>query len=162
MANMKVGLRILAATSSRSQSLAYGVRRWLRKTLPVCTRQNVSLSRRGRKGRHPDGKEDGTADFASPEVQKMSGGELTAVIADGKNKMPSYKKSLKAEQVKELVGYIRSLARNRIDAGASVHSCVYVAKSAVLIQCLWPCTSVDARACTEELTCTFRQYCCSR
>ena len=53
----------------------------------------------------------GIKDLASPEVQKMSDGELTAVIADGKDKMPSYKKSLKPEQIKELVGYIRSLAK---------------------------------------------------
>ena len=41
----------------------------------------------------------------------MSDDELAAVISDGKDKMPSYKKSLKPEQVKELVGYIRSLAK---------------------------------------------------
>jgi mono/diheme cytochrome c family protein len=44
-------------------------------------------------------------------VQKMSDDELTAAIADGKNKMPSYKKSLKPDQIKELVGYVRSLAK---------------------------------------------------
>jgi len=63
------------------------------------------------KGDTAMGKKLGVRDFASPEVQKMSDDELTAVIADGKNKMPSYKKSLKAEQIKELVGYIRSLAK---------------------------------------------------
>jgi len=63
------------------------------------------------KGDTPVGKKMGIKDFASPEVQKMSDVELTAAIADGKNKMPSYKKSLKPEQIKELVGYIRSLAK---------------------------------------------------
>ena len=53
----------------------------------------------------------GLRDFASPEVQKMSDGELTAIIADGKGKMPSYKKSLKPEQIKDLVGYVRSLGK---------------------------------------------------
>jgi mono/diheme cytochrome c family protein len=50
-------------------------------------------------------------DLASPEIQKMSDDELTAAIADGKNKMPSYKKSLKPDQIKELVEYIRSLTK---------------------------------------------------
>ncbi len=53
----------------------------------------------------------GIRDLASPDVQKMSDDELTTVIADGKDKMPSYKKSLKPEQIKDLVAYIRSLAK---------------------------------------------------
>ena len=63
------------------------------------------------KGDTPAGKKMGLRDFASPEVQKMSDDELGAVIADGKGKMPGYKKSLKPEQIKELVGYCRSLAK---------------------------------------------------
>ena len=63
------------------------------------------------KGETPVGKKMGIKDLASPEVQKMSDAELTAVISDGKNKMPSYKKSLKPDQIKELVAYIRSLAK---------------------------------------------------
>ncbi len=63
------------------------------------------------KGDTPVGKKMGIKDLSSPEVQKLSDDELTAVIADGKNKMPSYKKSLKPEQIKELVGYVRSLAK---------------------------------------------------
>jgi len=53
----------------------------------------------------------GIRDLASPDVQKMSDDELTTIIADGKDKMPSYKKGLKPEQIKDLVGYIRSLAK---------------------------------------------------
>jgi mono/diheme cytochrome c family protein len=63
------------------------------------------------KGDTPVGKKMGLRDFASPEVQKSSDDELTAIIADGEDKMPSYKKSLKPEQIKDLVGYIRSLAK---------------------------------------------------
>jgi cytochrome c6 len=63
------------------------------------------------KGDTPVGKKMGIKDLASPEVQKMSDAELAAVITDGKNKMPSYKKSLKPEQIKDLVGYVRSLAK---------------------------------------------------
>jgi cytochrome c6 len=63
------------------------------------------------KGDTAMGKKMGLRDFASPDVQKMSDDELSTIINDGKNKMPSYKKSLKPEQVKELVGYIRSLGK---------------------------------------------------
>jgi mono/diheme cytochrome c family protein len=44
-------------------------------------------------------------------VQKQSDTELAAIIESGKGKMPAYGKSLKPEQVKELVAYIRSLAK---------------------------------------------------
>ena len=63
------------------------------------------------KGDTPVGKNMGIQDLASPGVQKMSDDELTSVISDGKNKMPSYKKSLKPEQIKDLVAYVRSLAK---------------------------------------------------
>ena len=52
-----------------------------------------------------------TQDFASSAVQNMSDAELTAVITDGKGKMPAYAKSLKPDQVKDLVAYIRSLGK---------------------------------------------------
>jgi mono/diheme cytochrome c family protein len=51
-----------------------------------------------------------TQDFASSDVQKMSDADLTAAITSGKGKMPAYGKSLKPDQIKDLVGYIRSLA----------------------------------------------------
>jgi mono/diheme cytochrome c family protein len=63
------------------------------------------------KGETAMGKKFGLKDLASPDVQKMSDDELTTMIADGKDKMPSYKKSLKPDEIKELVGYIRSLAK---------------------------------------------------
>ena len=63
------------------------------------------------KGETAMGKKFGLRDLASPEVQKLSDDELNTIIADGKDKMPSYKKSLKPEQTKELVAYIRSLAK---------------------------------------------------
>jgi cytochrome c6 len=52
-----------------------------------------------------------TKDFASAEVQGMSDAELTALITDGKGKMPGYGKSLKPDQIKDLVGYVRSFAK---------------------------------------------------
>ena len=52
-----------------------------------------------------------TQDFASAAVQSMSDAELTAVITDGKGKMPAYYKSLKPDRVKDLVAYIRSFGK---------------------------------------------------
>jgi hypothetical protein len=43
---------------------------------------------------------------ASAAVQNMSDAELTAVISDGKAKMPAYGQSLKRDRVKDLVAYI--------------------------------------------------------
>jgi mono/diheme cytochrome c family protein len=51
-----------------------------------------------------------TQDLASTAVQNMSDAELTS-ITDGKGKMPAYGKSLKPDQVKDLVAYIRSLVK---------------------------------------------------
>ncbi len=65
------------------------------------------------KGETPVGKKLGLRDFSSPEVQKMSDAELTTIIADGKEKMPGYKKSLKPEQIKDLTAYIRDLASKK-------------------------------------------------
>jgi mono/diheme cytochrome c family protein len=65
----------------------------------------------------PDGKGETTTgkamkvkDFASEEVRKMSDADLTDDISKGKGKMPPYK-TLTAEQVKDLVGYVRAFAK---------------------------------------------------
>jgi mono/diheme cytochrome c family protein len=55
------------------------------------------------------GKKLGAHDFRTTAVQGMSDAELSAIIGDGKDKMPAYGKSLKAEDIKGLVAYIRSL-----------------------------------------------------
>jgi cytochrome c6 len=51
-----------------------------------------------------------TTDMAGDDVQKMSDADLSGVISNGKGKMPAYK-SLTPDQVKDLVGYIRSLKK---------------------------------------------------
>ena len=53
----------------------------------------------------------GTRDFASPEVQKASDADLAGIIANGKGKMPKYGDKLKENEVKDLVTYIRGLAK---------------------------------------------------
>jgi len=65
------------------------------------------------KGETPAGKKMGTHDFASPEVQKMSDAELTQVLEKGKNKMPGYAGKLKDSEIKELVAYVRTLAKGK-------------------------------------------------
>jgi cytochrome c551 len=63
------------------------------------------------KGETAIGKANKVRDLGSPEVQKQTDAELTTIIETGKGKMPGYAKSLKPEQVKELVAYIRSIAK---------------------------------------------------
>jgi mono/diheme cytochrome c family protein len=56
------------------------------------------------------GKKMGAHDFTTADVQKMSDAELTDIITNGKNKMPKYG-SLKPEDIKGLVAYIRTLKK---------------------------------------------------
>jgi mono/diheme cytochrome c family protein len=55
----------------------------------------------------------GAHDLRSADVQKMSEAELTEIISNGKNKMPAYAKTLKPDDVKGLVAFIRSLAAKK-------------------------------------------------
>jgi mono/diheme cytochrome c family protein len=50
-------------------------------------------------------------DIKDPEVQKESDADLSTVIAKGKGKMPANEKTLKPDQIKALVGYVRELAK---------------------------------------------------
>ena len=63
------------------------------------------------KGETAMGKANKLRDLGSPDVQKQSDEDLSGTITNGKNKMPAYGKSLKPEQVKDLVAFIRSLAK---------------------------------------------------
>ncbi|HUL35699.1 MAG TPA: cytochrome c [Candidatus Eisenbacteria bacterium] len=51
-----------------------------------------------------------TSDLGAADVQKLSDAELTGIITGGKGKMPAYK-TLSADQVKDLVSFIRSLKK---------------------------------------------------
>ncbi len=59
------------------------------------------------------GKKLGVRDLRSPEVQKQTDAQLTEVTVKGKNKMPAYKKKLTEVQIKQLVAYIRELAKKK-------------------------------------------------
>lgn len=52
-------------------------------------------------------------DLRSAEVQKQTDEQLTEITAKGKNKMPGYEKSLKDSQIKDLVAYMRDLAKKK-------------------------------------------------
>lgn len=56
------------------------------------------------------GKKMGAQDFTSADVQNMSDADLTDIITNGKNKMPKFA-SLKPEEIKGLVAYIRTLKK---------------------------------------------------
>ena len=62
-------------------------------------------------GNTPGGKALKVTPFSDADVQKQSDADLTAIIAKGKNKMPAYEKSLKTEEIKGLVGYVRELGK---------------------------------------------------
>jgi cytochrome c6 len=57
------------------------------------------------------GKKMGARDFTTADVQGISDTEISTIITNGKNKMPAYGKSLKPEDVKGLVAYIRTLKK---------------------------------------------------
>jgi cytochrome c551 len=63
------------------------------------------------KGNTAVGKQLGVRDFASPEVQKETDEELIAITTKGQGKMPAFGSSLKDPQIKDLVAYIRTLAK---------------------------------------------------
>jgi cytochrome c6 len=64
------------------------------------------------KGETATGKMMKVKDFSSEEVQKMSDADLSAAISSGKGKMPPFK-TLSADQVKDLVAYIRTFAKKK-------------------------------------------------
>jgi mono/diheme cytochrome c family protein len=63
------------------------------------------------KGETATGKAMKVRSFADPEVAKMSDDELAGAIEKGKGKMPAYGKSLKPDEIKAMVAYVRSLAK---------------------------------------------------
>jgi cytochrome c6 len=65
------------------------------------------------KGNTAPGKALGVHDFSSETVSNASDADLDTIIASGKNKMPSYSKSLKDTEIKELVAYIRELGKQK-------------------------------------------------
>jgi mono/diheme cytochrome c family protein len=63
------------------------------------------------KGETTVGKANKVRDLGSADVQKQTDDEIAGIINNGKAKMPAYGKSVKPEQVKDLVAYIRGLKK---------------------------------------------------
>ena len=63
------------------------------------------------KGDTPAGKSTKVRSFADAEVVKASDDDLAGIIEKGKGKMPGYGKSMKPDDIKNMVAYIRSLTK---------------------------------------------------
>src|SRR5579863_8678011 len=59
----------------------------------------------------PLGKALKVQDLRRPEVQALTDAQLTAVITNGKGKMPPQKGQLTAAQIEQVVAYVRSLSK---------------------------------------------------
>ena len=57
------------------------------------------------------GKKMGAKDLQDPEVKKNTDAQWTEITAKGKAKMPAYEKKLTADQIKDLVAYMRELSK---------------------------------------------------
>jgi cytochrome c6 len=62
-------------------------------------------------GGTPIGKQMKLRDLRSAEVQKQTDAQLTTLIGKGKGKMPGYQNDLGAAGVKQMVAYMRQLAK---------------------------------------------------
>jgi mono/diheme cytochrome c family protein len=62
-------------------------------------------------GNTPAGKAMGAIPFSSPALIKASDADLIAATLNGKGKMPAYTGKLTPAQVKDLIGYIRTLQK---------------------------------------------------
>lgn len=67
----------------------------------------------GGKSDTPTGKKLGARDLASSEVQSQTDAQLIETVTKGKGKMPAYGKSLKEDEIKDLVSYVRELAKTK-------------------------------------------------
>jgi mono/diheme cytochrome c family protein len=63
------------------------------------------------KGDTAMGKKYNLKDLASADVQGKSDAQLTEIITKGKDKMPAYSGKLSDDEIKGLVGYIRTLKK---------------------------------------------------
>lgn len=64
------------------------------------------------RGNTPVGKMMHIPDLLSKPIQSKSDADLTAVIENGKGKMPEFKSKLKSQEIHDLVAYLRSLSKS--------------------------------------------------
>jgi mono/diheme cytochrome c family protein len=63
------------------------------------------------KGQTPVGKALKARNLGSAEVQKQADAALSKTVAEGKEKMPAYKSSLTADNIKQVVAHIRTFKK---------------------------------------------------
>lgn len=63
------------------------------------------------KGETPTGKAMKVTSLVGEEAQKKTDAQLIEVTTNGKNKMPAFKGKLTDDQIKDLIKFIRSLAK---------------------------------------------------
>ena len=63
------------------------------------------------KGETPAGKAMKVRSFADPEVAKMSDQQLADIIEKGQGKMPKYGATMKPDEIKAMVAYVRTLGK---------------------------------------------------
>lgn len=63
------------------------------------------------KGETPAGKAMKVRSFADPEVAKMSDQQLADIIEKGQGKMPKYGATMKSDEIKAMVAYVRTLGK---------------------------------------------------
>jgi mono/diheme cytochrome c family protein len=63
------------------------------------------------KGSTPTGKALGIRSLTSAETIKMGDQELAEIIEKGKGKMPKYGSSMKPDEIKAMVAYVRALGK---------------------------------------------------
>lgn len=97
---------VLAATTMFS-----GAARSDDKSAAVYKQKCASCHGADGKGDTPAGKATGVRSFADPEVTKMSDQDLADAIEKGKGKMPKYGASMKPDEIKAMVAYIRTMAK---------------------------------------------------
>ncbi|MGB8324743.1 MAG: cytochrome c [Candidatus Acidiferrum sp.] len=98
-----VGVLCLVGSVARSQDVANGEK--------VYKAKCASCHGPDGKGETAAGKATKARDFASPEAKKETDAEWTDIIVKGKNKMPGYDKKITDAEVKDVVAYIRSIAK---------------------------------------------------
>ncbi len=64
-------------------------------------------------GNSPVGKALGVKPYNEPDVLKMSDTDLTAIIKNGKNKMPAFAGKLTDPQIKDLLVHIHTLQKKK-------------------------------------------------
>jgi mono/diheme cytochrome c family protein len=64
-------------------------------------------------GNNPVGKSLGVQPYNAPDVLKLSDADLTAIIKNGKNKMPAFAGKVTDAQIKDLLVHIHTLQKKK-------------------------------------------------